>query len=102
MYKNEKIFQFFANLILALLTICCVAPFLLMISASFSSESALSVYGYTFWPKEFDLSAYKYLFSSTGALLKAYSVSIRYPEKIFRAEIYLLFISFSQCCLMVV
>ena len=51
MYKNEKIFQFFANLILALLTICCVAPFLLMISASFSSESALSVYGYTFWPK---------------------------------------------------
>ena len=76
MYKNEKIFQFFANLILALLTICCVAPFLLMISASFSSESALSVYGYTFWPKEFDLSAYKYLFSSTGALLKAYSVSI--------------------------
>ena len=51
MYKNEKIFQFFANLILALLTICCVAPFLLMISASFSSESALSVYGYTFGRK---------------------------------------------------
>ena len=76
MYKNEKIFQFFANLILALLTICCVAPYLLMISASFRSESSLSVYGYTFWPKEFDLSAYKYLFSSTGALLKAYSVSI--------------------------
>lgn len=76
MYRNEKIFQFFANLILTLLTVCCVAPFLLMLSASFSSEEALSVYGYTFLPKEFDLSAYQYLFSSTGALLKAYGISI--------------------------
>lgn len=76
MYKSEKIFQFFANLILAILTVCCVAPFLLMLSASVSSETALSMYGYTFFPKEFDLSAYKYLFSSTGALLKAYGISI--------------------------
>lgn len=76
MYRNEKIFQFFANLILTLLTVCSVAPFLLMLSASFSSEEALSVYGYTFLPKEFDLSAYQYLFSSTGALLKAYGISI--------------------------
>ena len=41
MYRNEKIFQFFANLILTLLTVCCVAPFLLMLSASFSSEEAV-------------------------------------------------------------
>lgn len=76
MYRKERTFQIFANLILALLTICCVAPFILMVSASFSSEAALSVYGYTFIPKEFDISAYKYLFSSTGALIKAYGISI--------------------------
>lgn len=76
MYRKEKTFQFFVNIILIVITICSVAPFVLMISASFSSEEALSFYGYTFIPKEFDLSAYKYLFSSTRALAKAYGISI--------------------------
>lgn len=76
MYRNEKIFQVIANVILALITIACVAPFILMFSASISSEAALSVYGYSFIPREFDLSAYKYLFSSTGALVRAYGISI--------------------------
>lgn len=76
MYRNEKIFQVIANVILSLITIACVAPFILMFSASISSEAALSVHGYSFIPREFDLSAYKYLFSSTGALVRAYGISI--------------------------
>lgn len=76
MYRNEKIFQVIANVILALITIACVAPFILMFSASISSEAALSAHGYSFIPREFDLSAYKYLFSSTGALVRAYGISI--------------------------
>lgn len=76
MYRNEKIFQVIANVILALITIACVAPFILMFSSSISSEAALSAHGYSFIPREFDFSAYKYLFSSTGALVKAYGISI--------------------------
>lgn len=75
MYKKEKTFQVIANLILLLVTICCVAPFFLMLAASFTSESVLATNGYSFIPKEFDLSAYIYLFKSSNVLFKAYGVS---------------------------
>ena len=48
-------------LFVALLVLACVAPFILLISSSFSSESSLVEHGYKFFPSEFSLEAYKYL-----------------------------------------
>ena len=53
-----------------------VAPFLLLISSSLSSEAALAQYGYGFWPKEFSLNAYTYLFKSSMKIAKGYGITL--------------------------
>lgn len=76
MVQKGKGFQIAAHLVMIILTICSVAPFLLMIAASLTEEKTLSVYGYSFLPKKIDLSAYIYLFASSNVMLKAYGISI--------------------------
>ena len=53
-----------------------MAPFLLLISSSLSSEAALAQYGYGFWPKEFSLNAYTYLFKSSMKIAKGYGITL--------------------------
>ena len=76
MVQKGKGFQFAAHLVMIILTICSVAPFLLMVAASLTEEKTLSVYGYSFLPKKIDFSAYIYLFASSNVMLRAYGVSI--------------------------
>ena len=60
---------------MTILAIYCVIPFILMISVSFSSESALA-HGYKFWPEEFSMSAYNYLWLKRMTILRAYGLTI--------------------------
>ena len=76
MVQKGKGFQIAAHLVMIILTICSVAPFLLMVAASLTEEKTLSVYGYSFLPRKIDLSAYIYLFASSNVMLKAYGISI--------------------------
>lgn len=76
MVQKGKGFQFAAHLVMIILTVCSVAPFLLMVAASLTEEKTLSVYGYSFLPKKIDFSAYIYLFASSNVMLRAYGVSI--------------------------
>lgn len=62
-------------LFVTLLVLACVAPFLLLISSSFSSESSLVEHGYKFFPSEFSLEAYKYLWSVKADIGRAYLMS---------------------------
>lgn len=64
------------NILFILLCATCVYPFLLVISTSFNSETAISKFGYTAFPKKFTLYAYKYLFMNASTLLRAYGVTI--------------------------
>ena len=117
MVQKGKGFQFAAHLVMIILTICSVAPFLLMVAASLTEEKTLSVYGYSFLPKKIDFSAYIYLFASSNVMLRAYGVSILvtvvgtimnlmqfllilFQEKTYPDAISLLFICFLPCCLM--
>ena len=62
MVSKNKTGQIILNIIFILLTISVIAPFLLLISSSLSSESALAEFGYQLFPKDFTLNAYTYLF----------------------------------------
>lgn len=64
------------NILFVFLCLMCVYPFLLVISTSFNSEAAISRFGYTAFPKEPTLYAYKYLFMNASTLLRAYGVTI--------------------------
>lgn len=66
----------FAYISVSLFALICLVPFILMISASFSSEIALSKSGFGILPKEFSTAAYDIIFKSPRVLLGSYAVTI--------------------------
>lgn len=75
MVDNSKGYKIIINTILCLMCAACLAPFVLLIASSFSSETALISGGYSFWPKEFSLEAYEYLLQD-ASVFRAYGVTI--------------------------
>lgn len=73
--QDERTFHNISIVIMSIMAIFCIIPFILMISVSFSSEAAL-VKGYKFWPKEFSLSAYSYLWVKRATIFRAYGLTI--------------------------
>ena len=65
-----------ANIILAVSAIACVFPFIFVIIISLTSEQSSLEHGYSIFPKEWSLDAYKYLLQSGGALAQSYMVTI--------------------------
>jgi putative aldouronate transport system permease protein len=53
-----------------------LAPLILMISASFSTEADISKYGYSLFPKSFTTAAYRYILQDPRTILTAYGVTI--------------------------
>lgn len=72
---QSKTFKIVAGVILSILAVLCVIPFLLIISGSLTSETALLVEGYGFIPAEFSWAAYEYLFADAKTILRAYGMT---------------------------
>ena len=72
--KDTK-YQVVINTVLIILSLMCVMPFILLISSSITSETALVKTGYRFWPTEIDLSAYKYLLMDSTSIVRGYAIS---------------------------
>lgn len=68
--------QVFAYVFITIFALACLIPFVLMISASFSSESAITTTGFSILPKEFSVAAYELVFKSPKVLLGSYAVTI--------------------------
>ena len=64
-----------SSAILLFLSVFCILPLLLVISSSFTSEKALYTYGYSLFPRETSLGAYRYLLASKDRLLRSYLLS---------------------------
>ena len=71
MVEKKHGFQIFAHVIMIFIAFCSVAPFILLLSSSFTDDAALSVYGYSFFPPKFSTDAYDYLFTSSSAIFNA-------------------------------
>lgn len=67
--------RLFAHLVLGLLSAACLMPLILILSASFSDEVALIKDGYSFWPSDWSLLAYRYLLGEPGQILRAYMIT---------------------------
>ena len=64
------------HLFFIVLCCCFVFPMLSIVSVSLSNDATISKYGYTFFPKIIDFSAYKYIFRNPGEILTSYKVTI--------------------------
>ncbi len=76
MVRNNNIGQIILNIIFVILCIAAVGPFVLLVSSSLTEESTLAAYGYSFWPRRFNLEAYKYLFQNGSRIARGYGITI--------------------------
>ncbi|OCT16721.1 sugar ABC transporter permease [Paenibacillus pectinilyticus] len=76
MNNENKGLRISAHVIFSILIVCVLAPFVLLLSSSFSDEGEILRSGYSFWPKSFSLAAYNYLFSGGSNFLHAYGITV--------------------------
>lgn len=78
MKKKNLIGQMALMFAFTILCVLFIMPFVLLVSVSFSNEADIAMNGYKFWPENFDLSAYKYIFKNPTTILNAYKVTAFY------------------------
>ena len=75
MVEKGRGFQVFAHILLVFLSLCAVAPFILLIMSSFTEEQTLITNGYSFFPEKFSSYAYAYLLTDSTAVVRGYGIS---------------------------
>ena len=73
---SSKVFYVICYLVVFLVALICLIPFLLLISGSFTSEQFIRFHGFSLWPGEFSMEAYRVIFKTPQRILRAYGVSI--------------------------
>ena len=66
------------NIVFIILCAVIIVPFVMIVSVSLSNETDVLKKGYSLFPENFDLSAYKYVFSNPTSIINAYKVTIIY------------------------
>jgi len=64
------------NVVFLLGVIVCVAPVLLIVAVSFTSEANILKYGYNLFPVGYSLDTYRFLFKDPSVVYNAYGVTI--------------------------
>ena len=73
---STVLFYVLSFTVITIIAFACLFPFIMLISASFSSEQAIRLTGYSIIPREFTLEAYNVVFKSPQKIFMAYGVSI--------------------------
>ena len=73
---SNLVFNILAYSLVAIVSIVCVLPFLLVVSGSFTDNGVIVREGYSLWPKVFSLEAYKVIFKNPASILQAYKMTI--------------------------
>lgn len=74
--KQNIVEQIIANLLCAIASLCALLPLLLLFIASFTNNDWAVAHGYSFFPQEFSLDAYKYIAVQWGMIGHAYLMTI--------------------------
>ncbi|QNF27994.1 carbohydrate ABC transporter permease [Metabacillus elymi] len=61
---------------IGLFALCCLLPFVLIVSSSLSSEKAIMESGFALWPKEFSTFAYEIVFRNPKLVIGSYMVTM--------------------------
>ena len=74
--KSETISKIIIHIFFCILSVTFIVPVWSIISVSFMSESEIINEGYALIPKTLSLTAYDYIFGSTGDIINAYKATI--------------------------
>ena len=73
---DRRAFNFLAYFSIILLTVICLLPFWLVVIGSFTSEAEIYARGYSMWPHEFSLEAYRLAFKYPDQVFRAYGITV--------------------------
>lgn len=76
--RSTIVFDVIKGVLLTILSILCVLPFIVIISGSFTSNSAIIRDGFSLFPREFTMEAYKTIFKTPQDIVQAYKMNIYY------------------------
>jgi putative aldouronate transport system permease protein len=74
--KRYSVSQFFIMLLIAMFSISCLLPFVMVISGSLSTENDIVNYGYSVIPKQITFDSYKILLLGSNRIIDAYGISL--------------------------
>lgn len=69
-------FNVIAYAVLILLLVICTVPFIMIVSGSFSSNTAIMLNGYSLFPQDFSLDGYRAIFRYPEVIGRSYLVTI--------------------------
>ncbi len=64
------------HIVFIIFAVCCLFPILLTLGISLSSSTSIIENGYSLIPKEFSVEAYKYIFTDSTKIIRAYGITI--------------------------
>lgn len=76
MGRSTVFVRIVSYLVVTLFALVCLLPFILMISASFSTESVINKEGFGLLPKGFTIAAYSWVFRYPKMIMGSYAVTI--------------------------
>jgi putative aldouronate transport system permease protein len=74
--KDKVVFNIIAYILIIFMTLCCVIPFIIVVSGSFTSETYILKNGFSLLPKDFSTTAYSVAFKDPMVVLRSYGVTI--------------------------
>lgn len=73
---SDKRWAFSGHVIMIILSVLALAPFVLLVIASFTDETAAVHNGYSYFPQAWSLEAYKYILAQWSVIGRSYLVTI--------------------------
>lgn len=73
---SDICFNIFNYIFLSLLSLAAIIPFILVIMVSLTPEKYIMLDGYSLFPREFSLTAYKWILGKDSTVFNAYKISI--------------------------
>jgi len=74
--SSDIILQVISYVAVTVFALFCIMPFVLILSASLSSEASIMKSGFGIFPRDFSLTAYEYIFKAPRQLIGSYVVTI--------------------------
>ncbi len=74
--KGQKVFHVFNIIFMIALSFCFLAPYWMILAASLTEGTALSLNGYSLWPQRWSFDSYKFILKTNPMILTAMKNSI--------------------------
>ena len=74
--KSAAFLSVSVMIVLICFVLFCTLPTLLLVTSSLSDNDSVFRNGYSFWPKEWSLEAYRYMATQGQTIFRAYGISI--------------------------